>query len=33
MGNFLEEQKEVNVQLNKRVDTVEITVNKRIDGF
>ena len=33
MGNFLEKQKAVNVQLNKRVDTVESTSNKRIDGF
>ena len=33
VGNFLEEQKAVNVQLNKRVDTVESNVNKRIDGF
>ena len=31
MGNFVEEQKTVNVQLNKRV--VESTMNKRIDGF
>ena len=33
MGNFVEEQKAVNVQLNQRVDTMESTVNKRIDGF
>ena len=33
MGNFVEEQKVMNVQLNKRVDIVESTVNKRIDGF
>ena len=33
MGNFVEEQKAVNVQLNKRVDTMESNVNKRIDGF
>ena len=33
VGNFLEEQKAVNVQLNQRVDIVESTVNKRIDGF
>ena len=31
MGNFVEEQKVVNVQLNQRVDTMESTVNKRID--
>ena len=33
VGNFVEEQKAVNVQLNKRVDTLEITLNKRLDGF
>ena len=33
VGKFLEEQKAVNVQLNQRVDIVESTVNKRIDGF
>ena len=33
MGNSVEEQKVVNVQLNKRVDTMESTVNKRIDVF
>ena len=33
MGNFVEEQKAVNVQLNQRVDTVESTMNKRIYGF
>ena len=33
MGNFVEEHKIVNVHLNKRIDTVESTVNKRIDGF
>ena len=33
VGSFVEEQKAVNVQLNKRVETVESTVNKRIDGF
>ena len=29
----MEEQKAVNVQLNKRINTVESIVNKRIDGF
>ena len=29
----MEEQKAVNVKLNKRVNTVESPVNKRIDGF
>ena len=33
VGNFVEEQKVVNVQLNQRIDTVESTVNKRIDEF
>ena len=33
VGNFVEEQKVVNVQLNKRVDTLESTLNKRLDGF
>ena len=33
MGNFMEEHKVVNVNLNKRVATVESTVNKRIDVF
>ena len=29
----MEEHKAVNAQLNQRVDTVENTLNKRIDGF
>ena len=33
VGNFVEEHKAVNVQLNQRIDTVESTMNKRIDGF
>ena len=33
VGNFVEEQKAVNVKLNQRIDTVESIVNKRIDGF
>ena len=33
MGNFVEKRKTMNVQLNKRVDTMESTVNKIIDGF
>ena len=32
-GNFVEEQKAVNVLLNQRIDTMESTVNKRIYGF
>ena len=31
MGNFVEEQKAINVQLNKRIDKVESSLNKRID--
>ena len=33
VGNFVEEQKAVNVQANQRIDTVESTLNKRLDGF
>ena len=33
MGNFVEEQKGINVQLAQRIDTVENTLIKRIDGL
>ena len=33
IGNFVEEQKGINVQLAQRIDTVESTLNKRIDGL
>ena len=33
VGNFIEEQKGINVQLAQRIDTVENTLNKRIDGL
>ena len=33
IGNFVEEQKGINVQLAQRIDTVENTLNKRIDGL
>ena len=33
VSNFVEENKAVNVQLNKIIDTVESTLNKRIDGL
>ena len=33
VGNFVEEQKGINVQLSQRIDTVESTLNKRIDGL
>ena len=33
VGDFVGEQKTVNVQLNQRIDTVESTLNKKMDGF
>ena len=33
MGNFVEEQKRINVQLVQRIDTVQSTLNKMIDGL
>ena len=33
VGNFMEEQKGINVQLAQRIDTVECTLNKRIYGL
>ena len=33
VGNFVEEQKGINVQLAQRIDTMESTLNKRIDGL
>ena len=33
VGDFVEEQKRINVQLAQRIDIVERTLNKRIDGF
>ena len=33
VGNFVEEQKGINVELAQRIDTVESTLNKRIDGL
>ena len=33
VGNFVEEQKGINVQLAQRIDTVDNTLNKRIDGL
>ena len=32
-GNFVKEQKGINVQLAQRIDTVESTLSKRIDGL
>ena len=33
VGNFVEEQEGINVQLDQRIDTVESTMNKRIYGL
>ena len=33
VGNFVEEQKGINVQLAQRIDTIESTLNKIIDGL
>ena len=33
VGNFVEEQKGINVQLAQRIDTAESTLNKRINGL
>ena len=33
MGNFVEEQKAINTQLNQIIENVESSMNKRIDGL
>ena len=33
VGNFVEEWKAINVQLTQKINTVEITLNNRMDGF
>ena len=33
VGNFVEEQKTINAQLNQRIENVEISMDKRIDGL
>ena len=33
VGNFVDEQKGINVQLAQRIDTVENTINRKIDGL
>ena len=33
MGTFIEEQKAMNVQGNQRIDTVESSLNQRLDGL
>ncbi|RVX17145.1 hypothetical protein CK203_003275 [Vitis vinifera] len=33
VGDFVGDQKSINAQLNKRIDSVESTLNKRMDGM
>ena len=33
VGNFIEEQKTVNVQANQRIDIMESSLNQRLDGL
>ena len=33
VGNFVEDQKAINAQMNQRIENVEISMSKRIDGF
>ena len=33
VGNFLEEQKTINVKLTQKINTVENTLDNRMDGF
>ena len=33
VGNFVEEQKGINAQLNKKIENIESSLNKRIDGL
>ena len=33
VGNFVEDQKAINAQLNQRIENVESSMNKRIDGI
>ena len=33
VGNFVEEQKTINAQINQRIEKVEISMDKRIDGI
>ena len=33
MGTFIEEQKVVNVQTNQRIDTMESSLNQKLDGL
>ena len=33
VGNFVEEQKTINAQINQRIEKVESSMDKRIDGL
>ena len=33
VGNFVEEQKTINAQINQRIEKVEISIYKRIEGL
>ena len=33
MGTFIEEEKVVNVKTNQRIDTMESSLNKKLEGF
>ena len=33
VGNFVEEQKTINAQINQRIERVEISIEKRIEGL
>ena len=33
VGNFVEERKAINAQLNQRIESVESSMSKRIDGL
>ena len=33
MGNFVEEQKAINVQTNQNIEAVEISLNKKLDSM
>ena len=33
VGNFVEEQKTINAQINKRIEKIESSIDKRIEGL
>ena len=33
MGNFVEEKKTINAQINQRIEKVESSIDKRIEGL